>query len=376
MCDILVYIVKELKALKRWGLLLAVLTGGLMLSSCSLLPEEETFSRAPVIREYEKEEFKLAFAERGDMVLEQKISCTYVPVQVEGLKYTVGGEYFGETFVKVGDSVKKGQLLAQLDLTNVESQIESCRMQIEKLGMRLAALEENRALALERQRIQMDTATEAELDEALEQINRQYDDQKRSLDDELEITQLQLKECEAERDKRQLRAGIDGTVTYVRSVTAGERSVAGDRFISIADATTSLFRADTQYWDRLKPGDEFIITANKKEYEAVVASEAELGIAEQEKTEGEIAYVYLLLKNPVFDLEDGDRGTFTLVLDSRTDVLMVPENAVTTANGESIVYYQNEDGLKAYKTVVTGLTANKKVEIVSGLTEGESVIVE
>ena len=120
----------------------------------------------------------------------------------------------------------------------------------------------------------------------------------------------------------------------------------------------------------------FIITANKKEYEAVVASEAELGIQEQEKTEGKAAYVYLLLKTPAFDLEDGDRGTFTLVLDSRKDVLMVPEKAVTTANGQSIVYYQNEEGLKAYKPVETGLVANKMVEIISGLAEGESVIAE
>lgn len=362
--------------MKRWGLLLAVLGGGLLLSSCSLLPEEETFSRAPVIREYEKEEFKLAFAERGDMLLDQKISCTYVPVQTEALRYAVGGEYFGGNFVEVGDSVKKGQLLAQLDLTNVESQIESCNLQIEKMGMRLSALEENRGLALERQRILMDTATRDELEKALEQVNRQYDDQKRNISDELEITMLQLREYEAERDKRQLRAGIDGTVTYIRDIKSGERSVAGERYATIADARTSLFRADTVYWSNMKPGDEFIITANKKEYEAVVASEAELGIQEQEKTEGKAAYVYLLLKTPAFDLEDGDRGTFTLVLDSRKDVLMVPERAVTTANGQSIVYYQNEDGLKAYKPVETGLVANKMVEIISGLAEGESVIAE
>lgn len=362
--------------MKRWGLLLAVCAGMLMMSSCSLLPEEETFSTAPLVREYEKEEFKLAFAERGDMILEQKVSCTYVPVQTEGLRYKIGGEYFDETFVKVGDSVKKGQLLAQLNLSGVEDQIESCRMQIDKLGMRLAALEENRALAIERQKIQMDTATRSELQEALDQINSQYDDQRRSIEDELEITQLQLSEYEQQRDERQLRAGIDGTVTFVRKIASGERSVAGERMISIADATTSLFRADTKLWDRFEPGDEMIITANKAEYEAVVVSEAELGLQEQEKVEGETAYVYLKLKKPTFDLEDGDRGTLVLILDSRKDVLMVPESAVTTANGQAIVYYQDESGMKAYKPVETGLVANKMVEIVSGLAEGESVIAE
>jgi len=362
--------------LKRWGLLITILAGMLILSSCSLLPEEETFRTAPLIREYEKEEFKLAFAERGDMLLSQKVSCTYVPVQTEALRYTVGGEYFDEVFVQVGDSVKKGQLLAQLDLSGAQEQVDRCRTQIEILGMRLAAVEENRALALERQRILMSESTKKELDEALAEINRQYDAQKRSLEDELIIAQLQMKEAEQRLDERQLRAGIDGTVTFIRKFKSGERSVAGERFMSVADATTSIFRAETKLWNHFAPGDEYVIIANKKEYEAIVVTEAELGIPETEKQEDSSEYVYLKLKNPAFDLEDKDRGTLELILDSREDVLMVPESAVTTADGQSIVYYQNESGMKAYKPVETGLVANKMVEIVSGLTEGESVIVE
>ena len=362
--------------MKRWGMFIVILTGMLMMSSCSLLPEEETFSTAPLIREFEREEFKLAFAERGDMLLKQTISCTYVPVQTEALRFKIGGEYFDEAFVEVGDSVEKGQLLAQLNLDNTLAQIENCRMQIEKLGMRMAALEENRALALERQKISMDTATRQELSDALDAVNEQYDSQKQSLEDELTITKLQLAEYEQQRDDRQLRAGISGTVTYVRNYKSGERSVAGDRVVSIADASTSLFRASTQYWNEFKAGDEYIITANKKDYEAIVVTEEELGIPPEEKQEGVIAYVYFQLKTPAFDLEDGDRGTMILKLDSRTDVLMVPVGAVSTANGETVVYYQTENGMKAYKPVVTGLVADKMIEIVSGLTEGESVIVE
>ena len=173
-----------------------------------------------------------------------------------------------------------------------------------------------------------------------------------------------------------LRAGINGTVTYTKHPKSGERSVAGERVISVADDTMSLFRSETKYWPMFEPGQEQVITVSKVEYEAIVASEEELGLPEQVKVEGEPAYVYFKLKNPTFDLEDGDRGTLTLVLDSRTDVLMAPESAVTTADDMSIVYYQDEQGMKAYKPVVTGLVANGKIEIISGLTEGESVIAE
>ena len=120
----------------------------------------------------------------------------------------------------------------------------------------------------------------------------------------------------------------------------------------------------------------YVITVSKVEYEAVVASKAELGLEESEEKEDGRDYVYLRLKDPALDLEDQDRGTMLVLLDSRKDVLMVPKDAVMNANGQSIVYYQDENGMKAYKQVETGLVANDMVEIISGLTEGESVIVE
>ena len=83
---------------------------------------------------------------------------------------------------------------------------------------------------------------------------------------------------------------------------------------------------------------------------------------------------YLRLKDAALQLEEGDRGMLELVLDSRENVLMVPESAVVKTKGKTIVYYQDENGLKVYKTVEIGLTANGMTEIVSGLTEGECVI--
>jgi len=258
--------------LKRWGLIL-ISAACLLLASCSLLPEEESFRTAPLIKEYQRQEYKFDFVERGDMQLTEKISLTYVPVQTETMRYTVGGIYYDETFVQVGDSVEKGQRLAQLDLSGIEDKLESCGVQLEKMDVRMAALEENRALALERKRIQMAQSTAAELNQALGQINEEYDRQKQSLQDELTILQLQKAEYEEELASRQLRAAISGTVTYVRSTKPGDRSVAGDRVVTIADATMSLFRTETAYWKYFVPGQEYIITVNKVEHEAIVVSE-------------------------------------------------------------------------------------------------------
>ena len=355
--------------------LLALLGGCmLILSSCGLLPEEDEHRAAPLVQAYEQEEFQLAYASRGDMVLSTTVECAYVPIQSETLYYTVGGIYYGESFVEVGDSVEKGQLLAQLSMDGIEEALEHSARRLLELEMRLSFVEENRAFALERKRLEMKETPE-KLAQALRQVNEQYDLQKRSLEDERYLTQLQMQEYEQKRAERQLRAGITGTVTDVRKTSPGERSVAGRAVITIADSAMSLFRAETPHWDRFTSGQKVVITVKNAEYEAVVTTEEELGLPAREKVLGEPAYVYFALKTPAFDLEGGDRGSLTLVLDTRADVLKVPESAVTTVDGQAVVYYMDENGMKTYKPVEVGLHAERMVEILSGLSDGESVIV-
>ena len=125
----------------------------LVFSSCGLLPEEETFRTVPVITTYEKEEFEETVVVRGDMQLTNQISCTYIPLKTEDLSFSVGGELYDKIFVEVGDRVEKGQLLAQLDLSGAEEDIANSSEQINRLKMQMDALEENRELELQRQKI-------------------------------------------------------------------------------------------------------------------------------------------------------------------------------------------------------------------------------
>ena len=119
-----------------------------------------------------------------------------------------------------------------------------------------------------------------------------------------------------------------------------------------------------------------MITVKKENYEAVVVSAQELGLAEPVRAEGKKSYVYFALTQPSFDLKDGDTGTVEIVLNERINVLYVPAKAVTAANGEPIVYYVREDGMKAYRYVEPGMTINAYTEILSGLEEGDSVIIK
>ena len=348
----------------------------LMLAGCDLLPEEEVFRTAPLLKEYQTTEFKLAACTRGDLSLTRVVSCVYVPVRTEVLKFSIGGIGYDEFFVKVGDTVAKGDLLVQLDLSDIVQRIESTDREIERLEVQIEHLEQNRRLALERAQIESETADSAARARAEEAVNQSYDGRQESLEDSLNIARLRKADYERQLDERQLRAPMDGTVTYVRKIESGDLSVAGDRVISIADSKLSLFRAETEYWSYLTPGERVMISAGGAEYEAVVMSEEELGLPVQEKKENAKALVYFALVEPSFDLSDNTRGRMVVELDSRQNVLYVPEGSVATINGQSVVYYQNEEGMKVYKNVTVGLDTGELVEIISGLEEGEMVIVE
>ena len=125
----------------------------LLLSGCSLLPEEEIRRNAPLLVETESEEFELSYVTRGDLKVTSRVSCTYVPIQKINLTFGVSGEYIDEIYIQVGDIVKKGQILGQLRMDGVEETIENLNFSINSVLLSIEHLNEDRALALERQKI-------------------------------------------------------------------------------------------------------------------------------------------------------------------------------------------------------------------------------
>ncbi len=359
------------RRLKRFTEIVALSCLILSFTACALLPAEEVRRTAPIVKLTQAEEFELAYVTRGDMSLTRRVSCTYVPIQRVPLYFGVSGEYIDEVFVSVGDQVKKGDLLAQLRMSGVEESIADCRAEILRLNMEKAHLEENRELALKRAK----TANDGEaLEKAIEEVNTSYDKSAISINDSLSINSLRLDALLEARDLRQIRATIDGTVTYVRKYQESSVSSETERAITIADSTMSLFTAFTDLWEYLPVGTHVTITVKKVEYEAVVADEVALGLPKEERIPGKNSDMYFTLVTPTFDLEDNDKGSTIVELDSRKDVLKIPEAAVSKAGGETIVYYLDLEGMKAYKPVTVGLRADKFYEVISGLSEGEAVI--
>ena len=353
-----------------------MLASGLLLTSCALLPEEEAIRTAPVIRAYTPAEYHILQVRRGDLTRSAKVTCQYVPVKTASLSFALSDEFVDKVFVQAGDAVQEGQLLAQLELGDLEKRIEEAGNAAAELEVRHTYQQKLYELALRRHEAASQDWTEEEKAEALEALREDYAQRSQELLDALELQNLTLKELEEELALRQIRAPFSGTVSRVSKYEDGDVSSLASSVLTLVDSTMSLFRANTEHWEQFHAGDEYEIVVRNQPYRAVVTDETALGLEKAERVPGKRADVYFVLSEPAFELEEGNIGTLVLVLSEHHEVVYVPSNALSATDGNPIVYYQREDGMKAIKTVETGVTVGNYTEILSGLEEGEEIIVD
>lgn len=376
------------KKLLRW---LPFMIVPLVFTSCQLMPEEEVLPAVPVVRSYEVQEYEWSTVMRGDLVSSKNVRCTYMPAKEEKLSFSLGGVYIDKIHVSQGQQVEAGQVLAELEQENLQEQISDQEYLLKTLKLTKSHIQENMQLNLSKYDIILaDIEWEMErtsgmflsrLEKEQEQqekwraeSEKQYQAQLQDVEDSIYIQNLRLEEMQENLRERQITADFDGTVTYVRKVTDGQLSVKGQTFITISDMNTTVFAVKGDDAVYFPAGTEVILTCQKKEFVAHAVEAKELGLPEAKEDEDPIAYLKLSQPDPT--LEDGDNGTINLVLDERKNVLYVDKAAIKTANGQPFVYLLNEEDLRVMQEVSTGLVSGDYIEIISGLKEGDRVIVD
>ena len=346
------------KKLIRW---LGILVLPVLCTGCQLMPEEETFQDAPVLYSYEIKEYAQETVVRGDLIHSTTVNCTYMAAKQEQLSFELGGEYIDKIYVSEGDKVQKGQLLAELQYDNLQEEITEAEYACKVLKLQKKHILENQSLDLQ-------------LGDS-DSVEERYKKQLQEVEDEIYLADLQLEELKKALAQRQIYAGMDGTVIQVKQVREGARSTVGETVLTIADIDTNVFLVRGEEAQYFEPGTYTEVRCGKTMYEVDVVDAAELGLAEQEtmKTEDEPT-AYLKLRQPDPTLEDGKKGKVEVVLEKRSDVLYIPAGAVKKADGKQLVYTLDENGLRIMQNVETGMKTEDYIEIISGLEEGDPVI--
>ena len=342
-------------------------------SGCSLAPKEEVLPDAPVIPISAIKEYKKAKVIRGDIVDSVTMDCTYNAFQTESYKFKISGLRIDHVYV--GDYVKAGDVLADLEMSDVSLQIEERKNNIKYLELMISHQNERKDLTTSNQnKLKSIHGYNIEIDKKYNDAISGYDSAMSKLNDSLYIEQERLNQLNKDIINHQIVAGMDGVVSYVASHQFGDISDKEVVFITVYDPDTMVFVTDGTNPELFKPGQKVEIAVSKDVYPAVVINPEEL--INKDSMNGDDSIIYLKVDNSDERLHKDDQGEITVILNELKDILYLPSSAVQDDNGKSIVYVEDEGGFKSIKEIKTGLTADKKSEVISGLNEGDSVILE
>ena len=350
--------------LKKWLIPLTALGLSALLSGCFLLPREAEAPALPLVTPFAGAEYSTAAVTRGDVALEVKVGFTYSPTRREDLRFSVPDRPYGAVYVSAGDEVRAGDLLAELDTTAEEAAVKDTEAELSRLRIRLAAAQRGLEIALEEEALLGGYSTVSS-------------DARRSDVDyctsAIAIRERQLAEQTEALESLRLCAPMDGTVTYAKTINESSRSGRSETVVTVTDSSSAVFVARTADWALFPEGESFLVETQDGEYLCVARDPALFGLS-AELLSGDQKNVCLELLDE--EVPEGSvRGEVRLTLDRREDVLHLPERAVFTVGEKSYVYHEDATGLKSALEVQCGLRGGSYVEIVSGLEEGEYVIV-
>ena len=361
---------------KHW--IFRILSGilpALLLTGC-LIPVEEVYEPVPTVDAGAVVVVQTAPCLREDLTDIATLNVRYVPVRTEDLYFTEDSVAYSDFYVKVGDSVTTGDLLAKLDTDAEEETLLDLTTRAEENESAFHKLEQEYELTLRRQKILDENLNWQEQNKAHEKNEERYLLKKQELEDQKGLLELNMETVAARIEARKIYAPFDGVITYLYSPDRGELSSLTKKIMSISDSTLSIFRGETKDYAYFPPGTAFIVNTDENEYPVTVASAEELGLPDDvKKGDPDTHYVYLKLDEAAYDLKDNVSGKTSAIRAESKDTLTVPTRALTEIDGRTYVYCPTENGVRTIREVTTGLTDGKTTEILSGLSEGDLVII-
>jgi HlyD family secretion protein len=331
-------------------------------------------------------------AKYGDSFTVKRANVTHFTEQTGIIKAQVGAIVkvgtratgtLMELKYQVGDYVKKDQLIAKIDDREILANIRATEANITALKRDLDAKEAQYAY----------NKTDYEREVGLLQKEFTTKDSVDKARREMDVAQAQvylgkarvseaaerLKSLEVALSYTKIYAPISGYVSAV-STQEGETVVAG---LSAAILITIIDPAKLEMWiyvdetdiGRVKPGMKVLYsvdTYREKKFPGTIAM-----IYPQPEIKENIVYYLAIVKidpkDTVF-VKPEMTTRVRIIISQKENVLVVPNGAVRFENGKNVVYLKRGSKVEP-KEVTPGIRDDKYTEIVSGLAEGDVIVI-
>lgn len=327
-------------------------------------PAEEEDGLVVVEQENTEISYNFGVAALGDLTKSQRVTCTYRQINGQEVSFSVGGRLIDKVYVREGDSVKKGDLLAELSAGSLERQIAELEYRVARNELLLSYVDINESIQISAQWVYQGGG-----EDAIAAIQKQSEYQRQDLSDALEIDRKKLENLQRELKASRVYAEADGVVYDLKERLEGATSREGEVVMVIMDPSQCYFETNVpELADRFHEGETVSMTMS---YGA--AGQYELMPWQMEEW-GETQLFSIYDGPDSTNLEVGASGTMTLVLEQKKNVLCVPTDAVHSSGEEMYVYVLGADNMREVRWIRAGLQGDNAVEVLEGLSEGERVI--
>lgn len=318
---------------------------------------------------------KTAAVEKGRIEAAYTITGALVPVQTADVSAQLMGKV-SEVNVAAGDTVAAGQILARLDSTQLNAQLNQAQaayqgsMNSQKqakinLDNAAAALERTKSLYAEGAvaKVQLDADQKA-----YDLAKTQYDS---SVSSGVGGAKASVDSISAQVNNSVIKSPISGIVIS-ENISAGETAAVGSPLITVADMSSlklkgTVSQAALPYIKKGDTVDLFIDIYPDRTFQGTVSEIGAMSVST-----GAYFPIEITMQNT--DHLASGISAHADIKAKGMERLIVPASAVVDNNGESYLFVI-EGGVAKKTAVMTGLKSDDKIEILTGLKGGETVAV-
>lgn len=308
---------------------------------------------------------------------------------------TIGAQVSGKIeklYVSVGDTVKKGDMIAEIDSTTQQNQVDSTKAQLTSYQAQLTAAQISLKVAQKQydrtKKLYEKKAASAEDLENAEDTLALAQAQVTELESNIKETEISLNTAETNLGYTRITATLDGTVVSVPVKVGQTINAAMDTptIVQVADLSKMEILIEISEGDvpHIKPGIKvtYAVLADLSHIYETTLKSIDPGLTlltngeyTEVVSEDEAIYYYgrLLVPNPDGILRIGMTTQNVIYVDSADNVLTIPVLAVKGSNDDEYVEILTANGVQT-RHIKTGISDGLKIEVTEGLNEGEEVI--
>ena len=328
----------------------------------------------------EKVDYITETVTRGDLAVTVNATGTVGAAQ----KVTVGAQASGQIkklYIKVGDEVKKGDLIAQIDPITQQNTLQTKQAELASLNAQLANQKIQLDIASKQyQREQALLAEDASSREAVENAKDSWSAAQAALKQtqaSIKQTTVLINTAEVELGYTKIIAPFTGTVVSV-PVEEGQTVNANQTTPTIAeiaegDITKVKTGLPVAYTILSEPNEKFQTTLQSIDPGLTTLTD---GTYSESSSSDAAVYYYakLLVPNTEGKLRIGMTTQNVITSQEVKNTLIVPTMAIKNQKGKRMVRVLQADGKVEDREIKVGLTDGLNTQAVSGLKEGEKVI--